>query len=108
MGKIMALAEGIGVDTVCGHAVTGSLKEGEGELLEDDTNVKIYESGAWDINANSFDWEPEEEILGRDAGKSTNLSIAENPRNVPIIMHFVLELGYASHFQMYLKSSITV
>ncbi len=86
-------------------AITRSFKQGERESLEDNTNIEVNEAGAGNINGDSFDGEPKEEILSSYSGKIGNLAVAEDTGEVPIVTDLALELGIARLLHVDLESA---
>ena len=84
------------------------LEKGEGEMLEDDADVEVDEAGAGDIDPDSLDGEPQEELLGGDAGEGADLAVTERAGDVAVVMQLALELGVAGLIQVRLEPSLLV
>lgn len=78
-----------------GDAFGRRFEEGEGEALGGGADVEVDEAGAGDVDADAHDLEPEEEILGLEAGEGVDHAVAEVAGDVALVMQLVLELGVA-------------
>lgn len=76
-------------------AILGRFEEGQGKLLENDTNVEVNQAGAWNIDTNALDGQPEKELLGRNTGEIRNPTVIEPARDVALVSDRGLELGVA-------------
>lgn len=78
-----------------GDAFGRGFEEGQGEALGGGADVEVDEAGAGDVDADTHDLEPEEEILGLEAGEGVDHAVAEVAGDVALVMQLVLELGVA-------------
>lgn len=101
--KINILQSIISMDSL---TVGGSLEERKRELLEDDTNIKINEAGAGDVDSNPLHGKPQEQLLSGNTGELADLAVGKKAGNVAIIVQLALELGNAGLIEMDLESTI--
>lgn len=76
-------------------AIGRGIEEGEGELLVGDADVEVDDTGAGDVDADALDGEPEEELLGGDAGEPADLAELEGAGDIEVVVELVLEPGDA-------------
>lgn len=88
-----------------GQAVPRRLERGERKLLGDDADIEVNQAGAGDVDADFDNGEPEEQILGGDAGELVDLAVLQGAGDVHVVVQFVLELGVAGAIQMHLELS---
>lgn len=84
-------------------ALGRSLEEGQRELLVDDADVEVDEAGAGDVDADLVDGEPEEELLGGDAGEGGDLAVADGAGDGGVVADLRLELGGAGAVEVELE-----
>ena len=78
-----------------GDAFGGRFEEREREALGGGADVEVDEAGGREVDADAHDLEPEEEILGLEAGEGVDHAAAEVAGDVALVMQLVLELGVA-------------
>lgn len=61
------------------------------ELLENNTDVEINNTGARNIDANPLNREPQEEILGGNPRQGADLAITQSAGNISLVMQLILE-----------------
>lgn len=84
-------------------ALGRSLEEGQRELLVDDADVEVDEAGAGDVDADLVDGEPEEELLGGDAGEGGDLAVADGTGYGGVVADLRLELRSAGAVELDLE-----
>lgn len=72
-------------------------------MLVNNTHIKVNEARARDIDPNTFDREPEKELLGRNTRQLADPAETQCARDVKIVVELVLELSVARMLQEDLK-----
>jgi len=89
-------------------AVGGSLEEGEGKLLVNNTNIEVDESRIGNIDTDALDGEPEEELLLLHTSNASQLPVAKIPSYHSLEVDLILELGIAGLLQVNLQLPLIV
>ena len=69
------------------------------------TNIEVNDAGAGDVDANAFDGEPEEEILGGDAGYVADMAEGERAGDGGFVVEVGLEFRVAGAVEVGLESA---
>lgn len=89
---IIIISSFIPLDSI---TLLGRLEEGQGKLLKNDTDIKINQPGAGNIDTNTLDGKPEKELLSGHARQISNLGKRDGAGDVALISDMGLELGLA-------------
>lgn len=68
------------------YAIRRRFEQGQRELLINDADVEVNQAGAGYIHPNRLHLEPEKQLLRQNPRQGSDLTVAQSPRNVPLVM----------------------